>query len=61
MAKTILELYQNPSAIANMRDGAGEFVGRYEAARNHGLMIQIYQQAIARRERLEEPELAAAT
>lgn len=62
MAKTILELYRNRPALAGMRRGAREeFVGRYDATRNHGLMLQIYQQAIARRERLEEPELAAAT
>ncbi|MGD0463748.1 MAG: glycosyltransferase family 4 protein [Tepidisphaeraceae bacterium] len=62
MAKTVLELCGDPPRLGEMRRSAREeFVGRYDAGRNHRMMLEIYQQAIARRQQLEQGEVVPAT
>jgi hypothetical protein len=38
-----------------------EFLKKYDVARNHRMMLDIYRQAIERREQIEESETVAAT
>jgi glycosyltransferase involved in cell wall biosynthesis len=62
MARTVLDVLGDQPALAAMRRLAREeFLGQYDAGRNHRLMLDIYHRAIVRRERAEEPELAPAT
>jgi glycosyltransferase involved in cell wall biosynthesis len=62
MAKTVLGVCGDELRLGEMRQAAREeFLNRYDAGRNHRMMLDIYQQAIERRERLEEPEVVPAT
>jgi glycosyltransferase involved in cell wall biosynthesis len=62
LARTIVWLRQNPTALAQMRHEArGEFLSKYDPARNHRMMLEIYRQATARRAGADEPQLVAAT
>jgi glycosyltransferase involved in cell wall biosynthesis len=62
MAKTVLELCGDRPRLGEMRRAAREeFVSRYDAGRNHRMMLEIYRQAIARRRQLEEGEVVPAT
>jgi glycosyltransferase involved in cell wall biosynthesis len=62
MAKTVLDLCSDPPALTAMRPFAREeFLKKYGSARNHRIMLDIYHQAIARREQIEQPQTVAAT
>jgi glycosyltransferase involved in cell wall biosynthesis len=62
MAKTVLELCGDGVKLAEMRRSSRqEFLGRYDASRNHRMMLEIYRQAMERRERIEEHEAVTAT
>jgi hypothetical protein len=62
MAKTVLEFCGNAAKLGEIRRFAREeFLERYDAGRNHGIMLDIYRQAIARRHQLEEAEVVPAT
>jgi len=57
LSKTVLDLCNNPSAVAAMRPFArDEFLKKYGAARNHGMILDIYRNAIDHRERFEQSE-----
>jgi hypothetical protein len=58
LARTIVWLRQNLTALAQMRR---EFLSKYDPARNHRMMLEIHHQAAARRAGADEPELVAAT
>jgi glycosyltransferase involved in cell wall biosynthesis len=61
LARTIVGLLENPTALAQMRRQArDEFLSKYDPARNHRMMLEIYQQATARRAGADEPELITA-
>jgi len=62
LARTIVWLRQNPTALKQMRrEARREFLSKYDSARNHRMMLEIYHQATARRAGAEEAELVAAT
>ncbi len=62
MANTVVGLCNDSSALAAMRRFARqEFLEKYDVARNHRVMLDIYQKAIERREEIEESETVAAT
>jgi len=62
LADAALALCNNPSALSAARAHARqEFLSKYDSSRNHRMMLEIYNHAIARRERIEEPETVAAT
>jgi len=62
LARTVLWLRQNPTALAQMRrEARHEFLSKYDPARNHRMMLEIYHQATARRAGADEPEFVAAT
>jgi glycosyltransferase involved in cell wall biosynthesis len=62
LAAAVRGLLANPGALAAMRAPArAEFEKKYDGSRNCRLMLDIYQQAIARRSALEEPQTAIAT
>jgi glycosyltransferase involved in cell wall biosynthesis len=62
MAKTIVDLCADTAKLSEMRrTSREEFLGRYDAARNHRTMLEIYRQAMERRAGLEESEVVAAT
>lgn len=59
LAQTVLWLRENTAAVAQMRrEARAEFLAKYNPDRNHRLMLEIYQHALARRAAVEEPELA---
>ncbi|MGD0139497.1 MAG: glycosyltransferase [Tepidisphaeraceae bacterium] len=62
LARTVLWLRENPIALRQMRrEARREFLSKYDSARNHRMMQEIYHQAAARRAGADEPELVAAT
>jgi glycosyltransferase involved in cell wall biosynthesis len=62
MAKTVLDLCGDGPKLRDMRLSAREeFLNKYDAGRNHRMMLDIYQHAIARRHELEASEVVAAT
>jgi glycosyltransferase involved in cell wall biosynthesis len=62
LARTVLDLHANPDLLAVMRRQAREeFESKYNPDRNHRQMLDIYQQALARRAGVEHSELLAAT
>lgn len=62
MANTVVDLRKDLSALAAMRRFARqEFLEKYDFARNHRVMLDIYSMAIERREGIEESETVAAT
>jgi glycosyltransferase involved in cell wall biosynthesis len=62
LARTIVWLRENPTALAQMRrEARHEYLSKYDPARNHRMMLEIYHQATARRAGADEPELVAAT
>jgi glycosyltransferase involved in cell wall biosynthesis len=62
IAKTVLDLCKDSTTLAAMRRFAREeFLKKYDVARNHRMMLDIYRQAIERREQIEESETVAAT
>jgi glycosyltransferase involved in cell wall biosynthesis len=62
MAKTVVELCEDRVRLGEMRrTSREEFLGRYDAARNHRMMLEIYRQAMERHAGLEESEVVTAT
>jgi glycosyltransferase involved in cell wall biosynthesis len=58
LARTILELWNTaPGMRQSTRE---EFLAKYDAERNYRLIMEIYQQAIARRHGLQNAELVTA-
>jgi glycosyltransferase involved in cell wall biosynthesis len=62
LARTVIELLANPDGLQHMRQEAREeFVAKYGPEQNHRMMLDIYQQALARRAGTADAQLAAAT
>jgi glycosyltransferase involved in cell wall biosynthesis len=61
MARTALDLLSNHVSLSAMRGFAREeFLKKYDMARNHRIMLDIYQKAIERREQIEQTDPVAA-
>lgn len=62
LAATVMELCGDENRLAEMRGLAREeYQKKYEAGKNHTIMLEVYRQAIERREEMEESEIVAAT
>jgi glycosyltransferase involved in cell wall biosynthesis len=62
LQQSVLDLLGNESNMTKMQNFAREeFLNKYNATRNHRIMLDIYRQAIQRREEIEESEIVAAT
>jgi glycosyltransferase involved in cell wall biosynthesis len=61
LAEAVLRLAGNDRVLASMRrEARGEFVAKYTAEKNHQLLVEIYQQALTRRNGTGKPEVVAA-
>jgi glycosyltransferase involved in cell wall biosynthesis len=62
MAKTVLDLCNDPSSLTAMRRFAREeFLEKYDGDGNYRMILDIYQKAIERREAIKESETVAVT
>jgi glycosyltransferase involved in cell wall biosynthesis len=62
LARAVIELHADPRRLADIRDQTrNEFTAQFNPDRNHRLMLEIYQHALARRAGIPETEPLPAT